>query len=329
MHSEPDFYLIARQFPLEKSADVPKKDKEKVLKKAEEPFSGWQKTEYLDDFDLGGDSPVYKDDCNLLLTRKPAAPDVDVESVSDHQWDPFGQRDSTHPPRHDAAVNQYDGSTANQSTKSLDQFPSFASSFASTGADRGEAKKEDEDQAGSSVQEAINYDPIPVSNQQLSQHRGRGYSDPIPASNQQLGSHGCHYMHPAHREESRYYGSSNFNRYAAGEGTSHQAAAAAGYYYHQPQYYSQQHNVYNNTNNNMFNYDQWYRNPHYSTYYSSQGLAQAQGYAQPQGANTAQLHCPAQGVRNHNHNSPLPSFFSPMKSGLKEDESESGSKPQT
>jgi len=290
IHEEPDFYLIAQQFPLEKSANVPKKDKEKVLKKDEAPpFSERQKTDYLGDFDLGDETSLYEDDDIPPVARKAAPPDM--ESISNHQWDPFDQSDFVNPPPHhreasrSAAENQYDGNAANQFTKSLGQLHSFASAAT----DRGEpGTKEGQDQAESSVQEEMNYDPIPFSNHHLDySHRDRGYSDPFPVSNHQLGLHsGYSSMHPAHQEvdTNQYYGS-NVNQYAAGSALP--AAAVGGFYYSQP-HHSQQHDAH--SYNNMFNDDYWYRNNYYNNYYSAQGLDQGHPPSQqPQGANTAQM----------------------------------------
>jgi hypothetical protein len=234
-----------------------------------------------------------------------------VESISNHQWDPFDQSDFVNPPRHreashSAAENVYDGNAANQSTKSLGQLHSFSSA----GTDRGEqGTKEGQDQAGSSVQEEMNYDPIPLSNYHLGSQRERGYSDPFPVSNHQLGLYSGYSMHPAHQEvdTNQYYGS-NVNQYAAAGSNSHPAAAAAaagGYYYSQP-HHSQQHDAHSC---NMFNHDYWYGNHYYNNYYSAQGQGLVQGRAPqpPQGANATQIiNYTAEGVGNHN--SPPPDF---------------------
>jgi hypothetical protein len=262
---EPDFYLIAQQFPLGKSDNVPEKDNERVLKKAEDLFSEGQQTESLGDFDLGD----------------------------------FDLRDDT-------------------------------STFASTGANGGEqGSKEGQDQAKSRAQqqEAINYDPIPLSNYRLDPHRDRGYSDTFPVSNHQLGLHSSYSMHPAHQEvdTNQYYGS-NVNQYAAGNshpaGAGAAAAAGGGYNYSQPHHYQQQ--QYDPHSYEMFDHDYWYRNRYYNNYYRTQGLVQCS--AQPQGANTAQINYPAQGVRSHNLSRP---DFSPVKLSSKEDKEASDSKPQT
>jgi hypothetical protein len=290
VQEEPDFYMIAEQFPLEKSADVNEKDKEQVLKKADAPFSGNHQTEYL-----GGKSSENGDEDIPLVPRKAAA--TDTESMSTHRWDPFCERDSTNPPHREEA--DHEASLYYQNVGNIPTYPtnfsSHSHSFASAGTTK--AKKEDEDQAELTVKEAMNHDSLPASNYQLASH--------------------CGSLHAAHHEVGLNTYHSSINQYAAG--SSHQAAAAAaGYYCPQPQH-SQQHYA---NNNNMLNYGYWYRDPDhsYSNYHSAQGLVQGQGHAQLQSANTAQLNYPAQGF--HNHNTPLPGF-SPLKPSFKEYEEES------
>jgi len=157
---EPDLYVIAEQYPLEKSADV---------------------------------------------ARKAAAvPDTDMESLSNHQWDPY-QHYSTLPPQRQldaphaaaAVVNWYEGNIANQPTTSVGPFPvsnyhfdaPYAAaaavnwyegnnntanqlttsvgqyhSFASAGVGNVAARKEGDDQTKLSAQDEMNYGPFPVSN---------------------------------------------------------------------------------------------------------------------------------------------------------------------
>jgi len=280
-NEEPDLYVIAEQYPLEKSADVARK----------------------------------------------AAAAPDMESLSNHQWDPY-QHYSTLPPQQldapyaAAAVNWYEGNNiVNQPTTSVGQ---YHHSFASAGVGTGVAKKEGDDQTiKSSAQDVMNYDPFPVSNHHFdapyaaaavnwcegntvnqlttsvgqyhhsfaSAAAGTGAAkkegddhqttkpsgqdmmknyDPFPMSNHHLDSHRGHSsMHPAHQgaDTNQYSDGSNINQYAAG--SSHQDVAAARYYYSQPQY-SQQHEAHNG--NNMLNHNygsnhQWnpYQYHHYST----------------------------------------------------------------
>eukprot|EP00986_Skeletonema_menzelii_P011192 scaffold5686_cov152-Skeletonema_menzelii.AAC.1 len=74
----------------------------------------------------------------------------------------------------------------------------------------------------------------------------------------------------------------------------------------------------------------WHGNPYHNTHHSAQGLAQAHGYPQAQGVNTAQPqpHYPAQAQGDFiNHNSARSlAPFSPVKYA-KEDEDKSDSKP--
>jgi len=312
---EPDFYLIAQQFPLGKSDKVPEKDNKRV--KAEALFSESQKTEYLGDFDLEGETSWYQREDVPPVARTVTAPEM--ETMTHHQWDPFVQSDFVNPPQRAAAHKAAEINTTNQSTKSFGRFHSFASTDANGGE---QGSKEGQDQAESSDLEAINCDPIPLSNYQLDPHRDRGYSDPFPVSNHQLGLHSGYSMYPAHQEvhTNQYYGS-NVNQYAAGKSHPAGAAAAAGgYYYSQPHHYQQ----YDPRSYNMFGHDYWYRNRYNNNYYRTQGLVQCS--AQPQGANMAQINYPAQGVRSHNLSRP---DFSPVKLTSKEDKEASDSKPRT
>mmetsp|Transcript_2736 Transcript_2736/g.4036 ORF Transcript_2736/g.4036 Transcript_2736/m.4036 type:complete len:502 (+) Transcript_2736:45-1550(+) len=315
MHSEPDFYLIAQQYPLETPADVPDRDNKRVVSKvAKASVSGRQKSQCPGDSDVGDEASGYKEDDDPLMTRKTAEPGMDGMS-NQHQWDPFDQEiDSTHLHHQEAAPRA-----------AMNHFFSLRSqshSFASGGA------KESE----SNAQAAMNYDPFPYQ-QQSGSYRDRGYSDPSPMPNHRLGPHSAYSMHPAPARQ-EYYGS-NVNQYAAG--SSHQAAAAAGYYYPPQHHLSQsqqqqfhQHDAHSHHDMSQ-SHDYWYRNPNYNNYHSAQGgqgLAQAQDYAQAPGANTTttQPHSPAQGDRNRNSPHPLPTF-SPLKS-FQEDEGESDSKPK-
>ena len=63
MHAEPDFYLIAKQYPLENSADVLKKENEKVLKRIQAHLSKRQEA-----------TSGCEDNYNPLLTRNAPAP---------------------------------------------------------------------------------------------------------------------------------------------------------------------------------------------------------------------------------------------------------------
>jgi hypothetical protein len=294
MHSEPDFYLIAKQYPLENSADALKKENEKVLR-------------------LEATSEC-EDNYNPLLTRKAAAPNM--ESISQqHQWDPFDQEvDSTHSTHREAApeaaVNQYDAGNTNQSNKHSSQSHSFASAGVDT--------KEDEEQAESDVHEAMKYDPFPYQKQSgPGSYHDRGYSDPFPVSNYQLGPHIGYSMHPAHYEANmnRHYGS-NVNQYAAF--ASQQAADA--YYYPQPHHsQSQQHDVH--SDKQASNYDYWRRHPYsyYNNHYSTQGVVRGDNQ-EPHEAYTAQLHYPGQGGVCDQEQLLLPSF---------KEKEEEGSKPQS
>mmetsp|Transcript_34232 Transcript_34232/g.51326 ORF Transcript_34232/g.51326 Transcript_34232/m.51326 type:complete len:408 (+) Transcript_34232:2-1225(+) len=321
MHSEPDFYLIAQQYPLETPADVPDRDDKRVVSKvAKASVSGRQKSQCPGDSDVGDEASGYKEDDDPLMTRKAAEPSMDGMS-NQHQWDPFDQEiHSAHPHHQEAAprvaMNQYVGNPANQFFSMRSQSHSFAS---------GGTKESD-----SNAQSALNYDPFPYQQQSGSgSYRDRGYSDPSPMPNHRLGPHSAYSMHPAPARQEYY--SSNINQYAAG--SSHQAAAAAGYYYppqhHHSQSQQQQFHQHDAHSHHDMSHDYWYRNPNYNTYHSAQGLAQAQGYAQAPGANTTtQPHSPAQGDRNRNSPDPLPTF-SPIKlKSFQEDEGESDSKPK-
>ncbi|KAL7492844.1 hypothetical protein ACHAWT_005387 [Skeletonema menzelii] len=317
MHTEPDFYLIAEQYPLEPSDDVPDRDNEKGLKPSKISVFGRQKSGFPGDLDLDNEASGYAKGDDLLLTRKTASPMMGSMS-NQHQWDPFdAEVDSAHslhpeaPP--ESAMNQYGdgGNPANHLfTKRTSQPQPFASM---------DGTKE----AESNTQEEMNYDPLPVSYQRSGSHRyrDRGYSDPFPEPN--------HHM-PSYHHHQEYYGS-NINQYAAGSSHSHQAA---GYYYFPPHHpHSQQHGVHSHHNNMSNHYWYWHGNPYHNTHHSAQGLAQAHGYPQAQGVNTAQpqphyhLHyqyldlAQAQGDFNRNSARSL-APFSPVKYA-KEDESDS------
>lgn len=309
MHAEPDFYLIAEQYPLEPSDDVPNRGNEKGLKTSKISVSGRQKSGFPGDFDPGNGASMYTKGDDLLLTRKSAAPNMGSMS-NQHRWDPFDTGvDSAH-------LHHPEARPASQPQP-----------FASMDGTK---------QAESNAQEEVNYDPLPVSYQHSGSHRyrGRGYSDPFPEPNHHnMGPHSGYSMQPSYRHE--YYGS-NINQYATatatGVGGSH-SNQATGYYYppHHPQ--SQQHSVH--SHNNMSNH-YWYGNPYYNNHHSAQaqGLAhaQAQGYPEAQGVNTAQQpqpHYPAQAQGHFNHNSARSlAPFSPVKYA-KEDEDKSDSKHQT
>ncbi|KAK1733695.1 heat shock factor family protein [Skeletonema marinoi] len=78
MHSEPDFYLIAQQYPLETPADVPDRDNKRVVSKvAKASVSGRQKSQCPGDSDVGDEASGYKEDDDPLMTRKTAEPGMD------------------------------------------------------------------------------------------------------------------------------------------------------------------------------------------------------------------------------------------------------------
>eukprot|EP00984_Skeletonema_dohrnii_P021445 scaffold10714_cov168-Skeletonema_dohrnii-CCMP3373.AAC.1 len=267
MHSEPDFYLIAQQYPLETTADVPDRDNKSVVSKvAKASVSGRQKSQCPGDSDVGDEASGYKEDDDPLMTRKAAEPSMDGMS-NQHQWDPFDQEiDSAHHHHQEAAPRA-----------AMNQFFSMRSqshSFASGGTKESELN----------AQAAMNYNPFPYQQQSGSgSYRDRGYSDPSPMSNHRLGPHSAYSMHPAPARQEYY--SSNINQYAAG--SSHQAAAAAGYYYppqhHHSQSQQQQFHQHDAHSHHDMSHDYWYRNPNNNNYHSAQG---GQGPAQAPGANT-------------------------------------------
>eukprot|EP00985_Skeletonema_marinoi_P008989 scaffold4107_cov224-Skeletonema_marinoi.AAC.1 len=66
MHAEPDFYLIAKQYPLENSAGVLKKENEKVSKRIQAHLS--KRLEATSECE---------DNYNPLLTRNAPAPNME------------------------------------------------------------------------------------------------------------------------------------------------------------------------------------------------------------------------------------------------------------
>ena len=187
--SEPDFYEIARLYPLENSAGV-------ARKAAAAP----------PDIDM-----------ESLSTRHHWDPYQRA-----HHWDSY-QRDPRLPTHreaaHTAAVNQYDGNTAShQPTKSsVGQYHSFASS--TPGVISGsETKKEGEDQTESDAKDVMAYDPFSVSNHQLGSYRGYQYQ---ADTNQYYGSNvmqmqyaagiGYYYPQPQH-SQSQQRDAHNYNR---------------------------------------------------------------------------------------------------------------------
>jgi len=125
IYTEPDFYLIAKRYPLEKPADVP--DKEEI-----------------------NEASKYEDTDVPLAVKEAAAPDM-KESISTHQWDPYDQQNAAHPTREAAALSCYDSSIH------FSKVSSQSDSFAGVDVNRGDDKKEDK------YQEAMKYDPFSVS----------------------------------------------------------------------------------------------------------------------------------------------------------------------
>jgi hypothetical protein len=210
IHDEPDFSVIAMQYPLippdEKSFDMPEKNN-KISS-----HSDLKETNFQDNFGLADESwswELKEDNTPLGMVGEEAAPDTDTERVSNSQRDLYFQLDSMYPPpQHEAAIiNRYDGDGTNADRcKSSVQPHSYSSEYEYVAAGEG-MKEEGKDQAVSSAQEIMNYDPLPVSYQHFDSHENCG-----------------HPMHTPHHEcnsTNQHFGS-NINQHAR---TSHQGPA--------------------------------------------------------------------------------------------------------
>ena len=297
--NEPDFYLIAKQYPLEKSpagAGVLEMDEEQVQKqkKEEAPFYGRQDTEYLD-----GESSKKNGD--------------DEENVPNVAREAFGMENPSH------------------------SFASFADESADGGVGGGGGSKEDKVQAESesSVQEVtMTYDCDLVSpmmpNNQGGSSRGHSSLHPSASDYHEVA---LILNQPHYDTNVNQYAAARDSHQAAAVDV---AAAAAGYYNYnsppRPQYSQKQHDTHNN-NNKMFidyhhHYDCWYRNPYYSNH-SANANGLAQGYAQPpnhRGVHThmaSQLNYSAQSFHDRNPPSYVPDFSPLPLRHEQEDEEES------
>lgn len=126
IYAEPDFYAIAKKYPLEKSAHVPSKEK--------------------------NEASHYEDKVVSHAPKQAAAGAPNMESVSTHHWDPNDQRNTAYPTREAAVMDRYDCHTP------FSKFSSQSHSFEPVPLDRVDDKKPAEEEKVQE-EEAMKYDP--------------------------------------------------------------------------------------------------------------------------------------------------------------------------
>lgn len=128
IYAEPDFYTIAKNYPLEKSASVPSKEK-------------------IEDSE-------YEDKVGSHAAKQAEVVAANIESVSTHHWDPNDQRNTAYPTLEAAAVDRYGCHTP------FSKCSSQSHSFEPVPLDRGDDTKAKEEKV--QEQEAMKYDPSSV-----------------------------------------------------------------------------------------------------------------------------------------------------------------------
>ena len=183
IYAEPDFYLIAKNYPLEKSATISSKEENDASNYEEEVVSHAEKQA------VGN-----------------------MESVSAHHWDPYDQRDTAYPTREATTVDRYAYRTP--FSKCSGQSPSFAN----VPLDRGDDTKAEEEKD----HEAMKYDPCSLPRGDYSMHQAHheaimnqyyGYGSQAAAGS------GYYYPKPSHsclRDAHDYwFGNPYYNNHSA------------------------------------------------------------------------------------------------------------------